>query len=333
MANFDSILAGIHAGAVKIEDKDAVITISDKRTFEVASDYNTVLAYAGDVNSQIVTFEIPESHEGHDLSQCDYKKLKWKNKGSGAEGVSDLIPDSTNKRKLKWEVPPAAMTQAGALEIAISIYDIDDSGRVAFSWNTAPYAGFSIGVSFTDIGTAWENEELPAKNEILVINTEDRTIVAPVDYDTLIANFGDKGTSKVYFSIDRNARGIDLLNENALINVNAIFGGDISAKYPIQNTTDNKPIKAMPDNEEQLLITWEVPDAITNNSAYYTGNIAIALSLELGDKRWTTSVFSKLQIGASLLLSDISGITERNEEIVGEAIDEYMHKHFFVIQG
>ena len=85
MANFDSILAGIHAGVVKIEDKDDVITISDKRTFEVASDYNTVLAYAGDVNSQIVTFEIPESHEGHDLSQCECKKLKWKNKGSGAE--------------------------------------------------------------------------------------------------------------------------------------------------------------------------------------------------------------------------------------------------------
>ena len=327
MANFDSILAGIHAGAVKIEDKDAVITLTDKRIFNVPNDYNTILAYAGDVNSQIVTFEIPESHEGHDLSQCEYKKLKWKNKGSGVEGVSDLIPDSTNVYKLKWEVPPAAMTQAGVLEIAISIYDINNSGRVAFSWNTAPYSGFSIGASFTDVGTSWENDELPAKNEILIINTEDRTIVAPAGYDSLIANFGDKGTSKVYFSINRIARGIDLLATGAKVYANVIFGEEASEKLEIST------IKPLFENQDQLLIIWDVPDRITNNEQYYTGTITIALSFEFNDKRWTTSAFSKLQIGASLLLTDVSNIVERDESIVTAAIDEYMNKHFFVIQG
>ena len=214
MANFTDALSNLHStyGNSKktlLSDSDSgkVIKITDKRTFDVESGYNTILGYAGDINSQIVTFTLPRSHEGHDLSQCSNKELLWKNKSSGAEGTSTLewtTPSNSDTTfTAKWEVPPAAMTQAGVLEIAITIYDIHNN-EIAFSWNTAPYSGFSIGASFSEVGTSLgTSEKLPAKNEILAINAEDRTIVAPAGYDPLIANFGDKGTSKVYFSIDK----------------------------------------------------------------------------------------------------------------------------------
>jgi hypothetical protein len=51
---------------------------------------------------------------------CANKKLKWKNVASAAEGMSDLVVKTTAENwTAEWEVPPAAMTQAGKLEIAI----------------------------------------------------------------------------------------------------------------------------------------------------------------------------------------------------------------------
>jgi hypothetical protein len=116
MANFDAILKNLHTSATLSDaEKDAPIKVSARRIFEVSEDYNTVLGYAGDVNSQIVTFELPKFHEGHDLSLCQNKKLKWKNLRSGTEGVSDLedIVVGENTWTAAWCVPPEIMTTSG----------------------------------------------------------------------------------------------------------------------------------------------------------------------------------------------------------------------------
>ena len=103
-----------------------VISIDKKRNFIVPEGYDTVLGYAGDVHSQVITFVLPLKHESHGLYQCDRRVLKWKNLSSGAEGESELpVKDSNNSTwTTTWDVPPELMTAAGTIEIAISIYDI-----------------------------------------------------------------------------------------------------------------------------------------------------------------------------------------------------------------
>ena len=127
MANFNEILNNLHSQSTITDDAaETPIEITTKREFIVPEDYNLILAYAGDVNSQIVTFKLPKNHDEHDLSECSNRELRWKNANNGTEGISDLIKKSsdTSTWTAEWEVPPEIMTASGQIDIAISIYDI-----------------------------------------------------------------------------------------------------------------------------------------------------------------------------------------------------------------
>ena len=89
MANFDDILKELHDSATLV-DVDDVIVITPTRQFKVPAEYNLTIAYSGDVNSQIITFKLPFTHEGHSLFHCKNKKIKWKNTQSKTEGLSTL---------------------------------------------------------------------------------------------------------------------------------------------------------------------------------------------------------------------------------------------------
>jgi hypothetical protein len=69
MASFDEILAKLHDNSL-LKDTDGVITITPTRQFKVPAEYNLTIAYSGDVNSQIITFKLPFTHEGHSLFDC-----------------------------------------------------------------------------------------------------------------------------------------------------------------------------------------------------------------------------------------------------------------------
>jgi hypothetical protein len=72
--NFDDLINSLHdpfeLSDAELNTKSKAIIVNEKRQFTIPSGYNTVLAYEGDVNSQIVTFECPTSHEGHSLVNC-----------------------------------------------------------------------------------------------------------------------------------------------------------------------------------------------------------------------------------------------------------------------
>lgn len=325
MANFDEILAGLHANAVLSDSEDKTIIITQERTFSVPSGYNTTLGYVGDVNSQIVTFTLPKYHEGHDLSQCAKKKLLWKNLSSGTEGTENLIIKESLEDETwtaAWEVKPEVMTQAGAIEIAISIYDIIDD-KLAFSWNTATFNGFKIAESFTHIGTDLDTIKLPAKDEILNIEVATRNIVAPKGYNFTFCNYGDIGISTIYLSADRKIHGMDLLSDTIEIFINLSIGDTHTEEIKIEKSK----IVPMFENEEKVLIYWEVLDNITSNDFSYTGPINISIKILIKNngiitKRWTTSTFSKLTIGPSSLLTDLNNIDARDEELIKKAVEE-----------
>lgn len=341
MADFTMKLAEIHGEINKtnaiMSDKDGIIEITSLREFKLPNEYNSVIAYVGDVNSQIITFQLPESHEGHKLSECNYKKLKWKNLGNNIEGISELEIDAEDGKIASWVVPPEVFTSAGAIEISISIYDIKN-GKIAFSWNTPTYKGLSVGEAFSKVGETINEELFPSKDEILFIDDETRAIVAPKGYNNVVCNFGDKYTSKIYFQVKRYINGIDVLGERTNIGVIIHFDAiDKSFAYP----TDGDQLIIRKKNYAEgsvgdglITLIWNLPPWLTNNNDSYMGSFSIALSftspisneeqnqieqeefeeepqeVEDIELKWTTSPYKNLIIG-NVLPDEIAQASER----------------------
>ena len=352
MANFDAILAGLHDNSEVSDDASQAIEITKKRAFVVPADYDLVLGYVGDVNSQVVTFRLPYSHEAHCLHKCAHKVVKWKNLKSGAEGESELTPVTDTAAEPSWEgtwaVPPEAMTGAGTVEVSFSLYDVADGENadevlIAFSWNTPTFSGFSVGEGFGDVGDIWEQGGwLPAKNEILNVNVDNRTIVEPPKFNTIVANYGDVGTSKVFFTIDKYVRGMDILSSQTHVCINYSLGGVITqGTDKIENDISHKRIYKTDSKSksEKVLLIWDIPSNITLNTEGYVGPITISIELfqvaeDKITKRWVSSNYSRLTIGQSLLQTDAISVVQRNEqivrELVGTEIDNYMDNTYFV---
>jgi hypothetical protein len=91
--------------------------------------------------------------------------------------------------------------KSGTLSLSIVLYDILN-GKIAFSWNTPVCEQLTISASDWDVSLGTDdklNNHLPSKNEILYIDLEKKTISAPPGFNFTIANYGDVGTSDVYF--------------------------------------------------------------------------------------------------------------------------------------
>ena len=308
---FDDLLKELHGGAgVTLQDTEESgnIIVDSKRQFIVPEKYNTVLAFEGDVNSQIVTFEIPRYHENHDLSKCTYKYVRWKNLGNNIEDWSELkeeeqSSDTQNSdiQILKWIVPSAAFLKSGTLEIAIILYDIDNNKSIAFSWNSSVYSGFTVAESLSQVKTYPTISYFPSKNEILTIQEETHNIVAPSNYNYLVANYGDLNCSSIYFEIPKTVGGIDVSRDTTTITIDILIGGhsascDASDPFPL--FAEGTP------GIETMVFKWEIPQSITQNTAEYFGTFSIVITLDNGEtgirhKVWKTSPFDGLKIGKS----------------------------------
>jgi hypothetical protein len=209
MASFKDMMNSLHESAIIKDAADAgAIEINSKREFVPSEGFDLVLAYEGDVNSQVVTFLIPKFFESHTLGLCTHKKIRWSNIEAKTEGINDLetIRKDSDPMQLSWTVPPEAFIKAGKLEVSISFYDFDENGIPAFVWNTPVFDGFSVGESTAYVGMELPTAEgkkplnkAPAKNEVLFIDVENRNVVAPVGYNYIVGNYGDIGVSTVHF--------------------------------------------------------------------------------------------------------------------------------------
>jgi hypothetical protein len=277
MVSFDTLLKSLHDDG-QGEDTDMIVgsatanlKVDAKRQFSVVGDFDTIIGYEGDINSQIIVIELPEVHAGHQLSSCANKELKWKNLSNGAEGTSLLAEKGTSKTLYEWEVPADIMAAAGTIEIYISFYDIAE-GHLAFAWNTASYSGLSIGKTMSSVGSY-----LPARDEILLIDEETHNIIAPAGYNNIVGNFGEAGVSNIYFLVNR------YLGKNKNINV---VSAEVTLYVVIPNimaakaTITNKELYSAEvdgHNEGLVLLTWEVPKQITSNANAYIGKFDIAI--------------------------------------------------------
>jgi hypothetical protein len=172
-------------------------------------------------------------------------------------------------------VPPELALKSGNLKISISIYDInEETNKILFAWHTAVLQSLNVASTSADISSGKNN--LPAKNEILFINTETRQIMAPQGYNNVIANYGDVNTSEIYFQIKRFFKGIDLTEDGVDIKITADVGGDIHT-YVLENKTTNLDEKQ--EGEGLLNIIWNVPQEITYNESGFIGTIPISITI------------------------------------------------------
>lgn len=323
MANFDTLLSSLHGdkggGAIQAGDS-ANLVVSANRQFSTASNFDTIIGYEGDINSQIIVIQLPETHAGHQLSLCDHKELKWKNLSNGAEGTSDLA-DGKNSTLYEWEVPSDLMAAAGTIEIYISFYD-KSGEHLAFAWNTAPYSGLSVGKTMASVGSY-----LPARDEILLIDEETHNIIAPVGYNNIVGNFGEVGVSNIYFLVNR------YLGKNKNINV---VSAEVTLYVVIPNimaakaTITNKELYSAEidgHSEGLVLLTWEMPKQITSNANAYIGKFDIAIGFTQGENTYLSNTYSNLTIGDSLLRATVPVTPDDPmgdfKEGVFKAIDEY----------
>lgn len=338
MANFDELLSGIHDSvADTLTAQSNIIVIDSKRQFNPV-DFDTVIAYEGDINSQIITFQLPKTHENHELAGCTDKILKWKNLVSGIEGTFKLKPISVDEDSehlyLQWEVAPEAFSEAGNIEISISFYDYIGEALV-FSWNTGIYSELSVGKSNAAVGY-----NLPAKNEILMIDKDTKQILAPAEYNNTICNFGDVGVSTVYFLTERylgKNNSLDVMEENTTINLYIILNGhrrkqDIPKDKIRLYTAEN----SYREKDGLVLIEWDVPSEITSNETFGAGNLEVAIEFMTNDKgvkRWLSNPYRNLKINPSIVQINVEpGDPILTEDAIFELIDNYFAVHEFIFE-
>jgi hypothetical protein len=92
MADYTLMIEGIHDGADSgyVNDEHGYITIDEKRQLTLPEGFNPIIAYAGDINSQIVSFLCPVEYDGHSLKDCSNHEIRWYNSGSGIGDTSEL---------------------------------------------------------------------------------------------------------------------------------------------------------------------------------------------------------------------------------------------------
>lgn len=338
-SSFDTLLKSLHNNDVAGQNTDMIVgsatanlVVDAKRQFSPVNDFDTIIGYEGDINSQIIVIELPETHKGHHLSKCGYKELKWKNLSNGVEGISTLVVKNVSPTLYEWQVPADIMSAAGTIEIYISIYDkigTEPNTQIAFAWNTAPYSGLSIGKTMSSVGSHY-----PARDEILVINKDTKQIVAPMGYNNIICNYGDIG-AEVYFLVDRQlGKGniIDVNDSNTQIAIYVVMNGC--------RGIDNNPIRIEKqlyteqigeDTNGLVLLTWKVPAGITSGVGG-ANTLQIMLQFENGEQRWSTNIYSKLKVGESLFsIGEIpEGDFPLTQDLIESIVQNYLDNGNFV---
>lgn len=336
--DFSKLIGDLHDNAVLTDSvsDDTILIVDNKRQITAGKSFDTVVAYEGDINSQIVTIKINRTYDAHDLSMCTYKELRWKNLGSGVEGVSNLIVDNTNTSTdflyLNWEVPSDACTQAGTLEISLTFYD--KSGEyIAFAWNTAKYSGLSVGKTTESVNFAF-----PPKDEILMIDKDTKNIIAPVGYNNTICTYGDIGIVEVYFLINRylgKRNDLDVFAEDTTITIYVIMNEQRGLDDDTNRITKQLYTEEITERNKEglILISWKVPAGITAGSNGPT-SLSIMIGIEQGDKKWFSNTYSQLKVGANLFGAELGNPKDWGllEEQVSQAIEEYFNKNNFIIE-
>lgn len=134
-----------------LRDSDHHFTIDPiTRAITNANSKKTILMQH-DHNSEVFTFEIDKTVEGHDMTECTKIEVHYANddanKKNQSIGVYEVphtyVNNETNKLEFEWFISENATMYAGSLRFLIVFTCIED-GKVAYRWNTGINSSISI---------------------------------------------------------------------------------------------------------------------------------------------------------------------------------------------
>lgn len=158
----------------EVRDSDTHFVIDPvTRAITSNSDKNTLMQ--GDHNSEIYTFEIPKTVEGHNMSLCNRVEVHYidaaadkTNTSKDVYIVKDMQPDETEPDTLvfSWLISGNATKFAGLLSFRVRFGCVDDDGNFTYKWHTDIYKGITVSDGFdnapavveeySDVLAAWE---------------------------------------------------------------------------------------------------------------------------------------------------------------------------------
>lgn len=317
MTDYTLIIEGIHSetGNGGVTDEHGYITIDEKRQLTPPEGFNPIIAYAGDINSQIVSFLCPIEYDGHSLRDCSNHEIRWYNSGSGIGDTSELevvktdIDSSSNQFVMHWAVPPEAVTKNGMLSVVITIYD-KVNGVIKYQWNTAPFKSLSVGETMENVDV-----KIPTTDKILTLNPYTRNITLPVGYNTTIAMQGDVGTTEVYIQAPRYIAGIDLCSQNTKVYINWTI-----STYENPDLCEVKELYSQVEKDDLALILWKPHQTLINNSGQFSFEISIKEFDDVRNirtvKQWYSNTNTSLSIQRTLNISEDIQVDEGTNEII-----------------
>ena len=106
-----------------------------------------------DHNSEVFTFSIPRTVDGHDLSLCNVVRVHYinveKSRRTEQKGFSDITetlavnPEDDTLVTCSWLIPNTATQLVGSLHFVIQFACIEGS-EILYSWNTAKHTSVTI---------------------------------------------------------------------------------------------------------------------------------------------------------------------------------------------
>lgn len=291
--NFDELIQGIHHGDKVVSDSEPAIIIDGyKRTLTPETGFNTQIGVTNDYNTNEITFKCDKIVDGHDLSACKNKAIKWHNPVSNMMGSDALEMTESDETTftMTWHVPPEATTKAGTLRIAICFCDIDDNNKIIYKWNSLVYSGLQVAQGMDNIAIVG----VPLSS-IIDVNVYNRTITLPADFNTTIGMQYAYGTAKLTFRVNRFFNDWDFTEEDTEGQVLYIVGGD----QKFTKLSDYRIIESLSGNikDDWIEFDWKVPKEIFD----YSGNFSMAIGFVSVERRkaWRSKELTTLNIEPS----------------------------------
>lgn len=146
-------------------------SVIDTDTHFIIDGRTKVISFAGDNlpvivqydhNSERMTFELPRSIEGHDMTACNKVEVHYinidkntKQQKAGAYEVSDMTApeDSADTVSFSWLNSNQATQLIGPLSFLVKFKCVAEDGTVEYEWNTAKFTGLAVqdGINNTEV--------------------------------------------------------------------------------------------------------------------------------------------------------------------------------------
>lgn len=339
--NFDELIAGIHHSGNVISDPidgPAIIIDGNKRTLTPEDGFNTQIGVTNDYNTNEITFKCNKVVEGHDLSACNNKVIKWHNTASNIMSSDKLVLKTPIEGEetfaMTWHVPPEAMTKAGTLKIAICFCDLNNEEKIEYKWNSLEYSGLQIAQGMDNISITG----IPL-SDIISVDVYTRQLSLPSGFNTVIGIQGAPGATYLTFRLNRFFNNWDFTHEDTQIAVLYMMNDNEARSSSIDKAT-LKLIEGLSGNEKDDLIQfdWRLPGSIFQNSG------EIILSLAVVDinnlKIWRAKELGSLSIEPSIFGENMPGADEEDEgwlfisqEELTQLLNEEYNSISFYIDG